>query len=238
MTKRFRFGTLCLATAMTLVSTQASAATVVLSKLTGLTGDNPAETAVYGANLSAYGDNVSSIVIKDNSNTQGGSPGQFSGFDLDAIKLSTTACATAACVAGLAGLNVFNFSGAGTVFTPGSQRAPTDPRLFGTTGVNVFDNSIATLGAFDADSSTTFPAGFLSLGDNGSILFNLTSPVKLQNLWLYIGEVGDNGEVAASTISIFSNSVPEPTTWAMMILGIGFAGAAMRRRQRVSVSYA
>lgn len=237
MTKRFRFSTLCLATAMSLVSAQASAATVVLSQLTGLTGGSPAETAVFGANLSAFGDNVSSILIKDNSNFSGGSPGQFSGFDLDAIKLSTTACATAACVAGLAGLNVFNFSGAGVVFTPGTQRAPTDPALFGTAG-GLVNNSVATLGAFDGDSSTTFPDGFLSLGDNGSILFNLTSPVKLQNLWLYIGEVGNNGEVAASTISIFSNGVPEPSTWAMMILGIGFAGAAMRRRQRVSVSYA
>lgn len=35
--------------------------------------------------------------------------------------------------------------------------------------------------------------------------------------------------------------VPEPTTWAMMLLGVGFAGAAMRRKQqiaRVSVRYA
>ncbi|MBV1691266.1 PEPxxWA-CTERM sorting domain-containing protein [Novosphingobium sp. G106] len=69
-------------------------------------------------------------------------------------------------------------------------------------------------------------------------MFNLTSAVKLNGLWLYIGEVGNNGEKANSAIEIFSNSVPEPSTWAMMILGIGFAGAAMRRRQRVSVSYA
>jgi hypothetical protein len=28
-------------------------------------------------------------------------------------------------------------------------------------------------------------------------------------------------------------AVPEPSTWALMILGVGFAGVAMRRRQRV-----
>ncbi|WP_254514996.1 PEPxxWA-CTERM sorting domain-containing protein [Novosphingobium sp. G106] len=238
MTKRFRFSTLCLATALTLVSTQVSAATVTLTKLSGVTGDNPANTAVFAADLTAYGDNVTSILIRDASNFTGGSPGQFSGFDLDAIKLSLSPCATAACVAGLAGLSVFNFGAGGTVFTPGTQRPTVNARLFGTTGANVFDNSIATLGAFDADSSTTLPAGFLSLGDNGQIMFNLTSAVKLNGLWLYIGEVGNNGEKANSAIEIFSNSVPEPSTWAMMILGIGFAGAAMRRRQRVSVSYA
>jgi hypothetical protein len=32
-------------------------------------------------------------------------------------------------------------------------------------------------------------------------------------------------------------AVPEPTTWAMMILGLGMAGAAMRRRQRQTVTY-
>ncbi len=33
-------------------------------------------------------------------------------------------------------------------------------------------------------------------------------------------------------------AVPEPATWAMMILGFGFAGFAMRRRQAVRVSFA
>jgi hypothetical protein len=35
------------------------------------------------------------------------------------------------------------------------------------------------------------------------------------------------------------SAVPEPSTWAMMVLGVGFAGAAMRRRRAtVSVRYA
>jgi hypothetical protein len=33
-------------------------------------------------------------------------------------------------------------------------------------------------------------------------------------------------------------AVPEPATWAMMISGFGFVGAAMRRRRRVAVSFA
>lgn len=36
-----------------------------------------------------------------------------------------------------------------------------------------------------------------------------------------------------------SGAVPEPTTWAMMILGMGLAGAAMRRRKAaVRIAYA
>jgi len=35
-----------------------------------------------------------------------------------------------------------------------------------------------------------------------------------------------------------SGGVPETATWAMMILGMGMIGAAMRRRQSVRVTYA
>jgi hypothetical protein len=45
----------------------------------------------------------------------------------------------------------------------------------------------------------------------------------------------------AFTLNGGSPGVPEPSTWAMMLLGFGFVGGAMRsakRRRRVSVSYA
>ena len=35
-----------------------------------------------------------------------------------------------------------------------------------------------------------------------------------------------------------AGNVPEPATWAMMMLGFGVVGTALRRRQRVSVRYA
>jgi hypothetical protein len=38
-----------------------------------------------------------------------------------------------------------------------------------------------------------------------------------------------------------ASGVPEPATWAMMLIGFGLAGGAMRsakRRQKLSVSYA
>lgn len=208
----------------------AHGAIVTFNKLTGITGGTIAGTAVYDADLGSSGiGSLLTIEILDNSAGLGGAGGQFSGFDLDAIKLSTTVCADAACAAGAVGLNIFDFTGAGTTFTPGTQRAPVDPKLFGTdvTGTTV-DNAVATLGLFDGESTTVTPFGFLSMGDNGRLLFTLTSSVSTSGVHLYIGEVGDNGEVAASSVRI-SSTVPEPATLAL--LGLGLAGLGFSRRK-------
>ena len=210
----------------------ANAVPVTLTKLTGITGGTVAGTAVYKADLSSLGlASILSVGISDNSVGLGGAGGQFSGFDLDAIKLSTTNCSDAACASSAIGLSVFDFL-TGVVFNPGTQRVPVDAKLFGTdlTGAGL-DDAIATPGAFDGESTTVTPFGFLSLGDTGSIDFNLTSAASTAGLFLYIGEVGDNGEVAAGSIVVRdSRTVPEPGSLALALLG--FAGAAFGFRRR------
>jgi len=185
---------------------------VTFTQLTGLTGGSPAETAVFRADLSLVGiSSILSITINDNSGGLGGVGGQFSGFDLDAIKLSYASVGTAAEAAALVGLSVFDFTG-GTIFTPGAQRAPADPKLFGTgpTGATL-DNSVAELGLFDGNSTTGITAdGFISMGDGGRLTFNLTSAVATAGLYLYIGEVGNNGEVAAGSITVADTPVRTP----------------------------
>ena len=210
----------------------AASATVTFTQLTGVTGGTLAGTGVYKADLSSVGlGTILSIEIADNSGALGGAAGQFSGFDLDAIKLSTADCASAACAAGLAGLSVFDFV-SGAFFTPGAQRVPFDPKLFGTNLAGTgLDNAVATLGDFDGESSTVTPFGFISMGDNGRIAFNLTSAVSTAGLFLYIGEVGDNGEVAAGSITVSDNRIPEPATWTLAALALLAAGAARRSKR-------
>jgi len=220
--------------AAALVGAGAHADPVSFVKLTGLVGSAPSiGTAVYKGDLGSLSGSFAAVVINDNSSGLGGATGQFSGFDLDAIKLSSTNCADAACAAAAPGLSLFNFL-SGVVFTPGTQRPPADAKLFGTgPGGNTLNNAVATLGAFDAVSATDATAnGFISLGDNGSIAFNLTAATATTGLFLYIGEVGDNGEVAASNIALLQNPVPEPETYALVLAGLGVVGWFGRRQRR------
>jgi hypothetical protein len=221
---------------LTAISAPALAVPVSITKLTGLSGDNPAATAVFRADLSAVGGLIQSLTITDNSVGLPGSAGQFSGFDLDAIRISQTLCSSAACAAGASAVSLFDFV-AGTLFAPGTQAAPVAPALFGTgAGGTTANNAVATLGAFDGDSDTAFPDGFLSLGFGGSISFNLTSALNLDlgSYYLYFGEVGDNGEAAASAITISDTpvGVPEPGVLALFAIASLMIGASRLKRSK------
>ncbi len=175
---------------------------------TKLIGHTSRYTAVYRADLSGLPlTSLQSITIIDNSDGLGGAGGRFTGFDLDAIMLSNTLEIKASRVQSLLSLSLFDFTSRGTIFDPGRQRPPTAPKLFGaySTGGGV-DNAIATLDSFDGISRN----GFVSMGDHGVLSFNLTTPVSLDGLFLYIGEVGNNGEVVAGEILI--SDIPVKST--------------------------
>ena len=66
------------------------------------------------------------------------------------------------------------------------------------------------------------------------------------NVWLIAAKIGDNDTYRdAFKIKGFTyidptyvGQVPEPSTWAMLILGMGFVGGAMRRRNRTALALA
>lgn len=219
---------------------EAHAIDVSFTQLTGITGGSPAGTGVFRADLSNLG-TIASVTILDNSSTSAGSAGQFSGFDLDAIVLSSTLIADASAVGSLVRTGTFNF--ATSVLTGGAQTPPPDPALFGTIGGQV-NNAVATLDSFDGNSTTAIPGagGFVSLGVGGHLAINLTSAIVAGSpLYLYIGEVGNNGEVAAGTISISSEPIP---TVPGPIIGAGLPGLLLaalgmfgwRRRKAVATA--
>jgi hypothetical protein len=73
----------------------------------------------------------------------------------------------------------------------------------------------------------TFSQNFTATGPSATLTFtNLTG--------------GANEGIFLDAVSVGA-AVPEPATWALMLLGFGFIGGAMRsakRRQRLSVAYA
>jgi Domain of unknown function (DUF4114) len=188
--------------------------TITFEKLSDLTGNPSAPgTAIYRADLSKVRFDINSISISDGGTVTGGAPGRFSGFDLDGVLLSNTKIESAPEINTLNGLDVFDFSPARTALIPGTQRPPINPAqpdLSGTVNGNI-NNIVATLGEFDSDPSTVVDRGSVSLGDHGKILFNLKNSVSptTEPLYLYIGESGDNGEVAAGQIVVSDKTISD-----------------------------
>lgn len=100
-------------------------------------------------------------------------------------------------------------------------------------GANIIFDSVIFNGTAFALSNGNTQASL------ANAIANLAPPG--QNLLTVNFKIVDVAKVAgfSGDISAQANAIPEPATWGLMILGLGFAGAAMRRRrQNVTVSYA
>ena len=76
------------------------------------------------------------------------------------------------------------------------------------------------------------PAGF-----PGPIDFSPANGAMISGTFRPFAQPGGDGTFDG-TIILAAAAVPEPATWGMMILGVGAAGGALRRRRSVSVTYA
>lgn len=58
------------------------------------------------------------------------------------------------------------------------------------------------------------------------------------NLSLFYWDTFTGDNSGSISFDVAGSAVPEPSTWGMMILGLGAAGALIRRRRNVKVSFA
>lgn len=115
------------------------------------------------------------------------------------------------------------------------------------TGINVmssWDNSISQAQNYDlAYSTAAAPLVFISLGNytltganstNQSMetsLSGLLMPTDVADLQFTFDNLGTGFTQATRRIEVFGEAVPEPSTWAMLLIGMGALAIGIRRRQ-------
>jgi Ca2+-binding RTX toxin-like protein len=187
-------------------------------------------TTIYRADLTNLGIDIRSLLLTDSDSALGGSPGRFSGFDLDAIVLSGARVDSVPSAdalnneAFLPKRNVFDFSTSGVFLKPGAQRFGGEQAADLNGTVNGMLDGLNTLGVFDATGQTGTIGGRVTLGDGGSIGFNLTEAVSTQEpLYLYISESGiSTEETVRATVSASSDTI---TPTGDLSTDLGTAGA-------------
>lgn len=106
---------------------------------------------------------------------------------------------------------------------------------FGFQGFVLRSNGNTVLGQFNAINPTTSGSASVSL-DRG-ILYTLTIE-NASNIGGALPSIFNGSTLGEFSFNIAGAAVPEPATWAMMLVGFGFVGAASRRRNAaIKLSY-
>ena len=134
-------------------------------------------------------------------------------------------------------------SGTFTPFTLGNGPDTDATVAFGTTNI-AWNSQPALNNQSYATLSGIFNGGYSTLTGGGSANTRLLNPAaNVGNIWL-VGAAFNNTDrkidgFKFKNLTVVSSAVPEPATWAMMILGFGMVGSAMRRRNmKTNVSFA
>lgn len=133
-------------------------------------------------------------------------------------------------------------SGTFTPFTLGNGPDTDATVAFGTTNIAWNSQPVLNNQSF-ATLSGIFNGGYSTLTGGGSTNTRLLNPAANSgNIWL-VGAAFNNADGKIDGFKFknltVSSAVPEPATWAMMIIGFGLVGSAMRRRTvKTAVSFA
>ncbi len=107
---------------------------------------------------------------------------------------------------------------------------------FGSASFDLSNSLFETFGAFWTLGGQSFGVNGLASGtDDFNFIFNPALPS--QDVFPQYTNIGNPSEILGgrATVNQVAAAVPEPGTWAMMLLGFGAAGAALRRSRRRSV---
>jgi hypothetical protein len=115
------------------------------------------------------------------------------------------------------------FASVGSIVQNGTTNANYTFDLTGLTALSSIAFRIAPTNQTSASGGTVQAGGTFRIQNPGTT--NTTAGVNPFTI---------TGDVTLIPVAL----VPEPATWAMMIAGIGLAGGALRRRQRVAVRFA
>lgn len=219
-------------TALLLVTGVAAAPAKATTLELNFTQVNNTQTIFRSDNLINLGfTEIGSITFQDDG-VGSSAPGLFTGFDLDALVLD---------VDGNAETLDDQFFASNFIFSAGTTRPTTNTSAlptsegglqgrpgptFGAFDASTVDLSTATLGTFDGVPGNTTADGFLSLGDNGTLIANFeptVSTATLDSLFVLIGDVGITENIGASIfISDEPASVPEPLNGShVALVGMG-----------------
>lgn len=120
------------------------------------------------------------------------------------------------------------------VSSSGAQSYTFTPNIAVTAGQR-YVAYLSVFGVAGASGTTTMPAANPASSIN-YFVFNNTSDPRGNPSWNYFGGFGD--ALFSATFDTQIAGVPEPASWALMILGFGLVGAASRRAVRTKVSFA
>ena len=103
-----------------------------------------------------------------------------------------------------------------------------------------------TFQLFDAADTYAYAFRLFSLDPiptsifDGILLPDFTMADNLFFVAVSSQQMGDTStlRVSSGVIDSITQSVPEPATWAMMLVGFGLIGTALRRRERITVRFA